>query len=574
MRRRFELALNWSRPALTVGDALILMALATLLYVGVRLAVRTPTEIAGPTVSLSPWALPWYALLSTGRMAAAYLLSLLFTLAYGYAAARNRTAEKILSPLLDVLQSVPILSFLPVVLLGLTAILPQGFAVELSSIILIVTSQAWNMAFSFYQSLITIPVEMREASSIFRLNSWLRFKTMELPFAAPALIWNSMMSWAGGWFFLMAAETFTVGNRDLRLPGLGSYLQAAANAGDLRSILLGIGVLVLIITLMDQFVWRSILAWADKFKVEMVGSDDAPESWFYDMLSRSWLLEKFNQRIRHPLTERVDASMVRAFGPTVTPVERAPEERTSRTVIVAGLVALAVLIYGGIRAATLLASVPGEQWVRIGEGALATLLRVTFSLVIAAAWTIPVGVAIGTNRKLAAVLQPIVQIVASVPATALFPVMLMVLINMAGGLNIAAIILMLMGTQWYVLFNVIAGASAIPQDLNYTTALLQVKGWERWRTLILPALFPYLITGMITAGGGAWNASIVAEYVRFGGTTHATMGIGALISEATASGNYALLLAATLTLILAVISINRLFWRRLYQVAEDKYRME
>jgi NitT/TauT family transport system permease protein len=574
MRRRFELALNWSRPALTTGDALILLALVTLLYVGVRLAVRTPAAIAGPTVSLSPWALPWYALLSMGRMAAAYLLSLLFTLAYGYAAARNRTAEKILSPLLDVLQSVPILSFLPVVLLGLTAVLPQGLAVELSSIILIVTSQAWNMAFSFYQSLVTIPVEMREASSIFRLNSWLRFKTMELPFAAPALIWNSMMSWAGGWFFLMAAETFSVGNRDMRLPGLGSYLQAAANASDLHSILLGVGVLVLIITLMDQFVWRSILAWADKFKVEMVGGDDAPESWFYDMLSRSWLLEKFNQRLWHPLTERVDASMVRTFGPTVAPVERTSGERTSRTVVVAGLVALAALIYGGLRAATLLAAVPGEQWARIGEGALATLLRVTLSLVIAAAWTIPVGVAIGTNRKLAAVLQPIVQIVASVPATALFPVMLMVLINMADGLNIAAIILMLMGTQWYVLFNVIAGASAIPQDLDYTTSLLQVKGWERWRTLILPALFPYLITGMITAGGGAWNASIVAEYVRFGGATHATIGIGALISEATASGNYALLLAATLTLILAVISVNRLFWRRLYRLAEDKYRME
>ena len=574
MRRRFELALNWSRPALTVGDGLILLALTTLLYIGARLALRTPAAITGPAISLSPTALPWYALMSVGRMTAAYLLSLLFTLTYGYSSARSRTAEKILSPMLDVLQSVPILSFLPVVLLSLTAVLPQGVAVELSSIILIVTSQAWNMAFSFFQSLLTLPVEMREASAIFRLNPWLRFKTMELPFATLGLIWNSMMSWAGGWFFLMAAETFTVGSRDFRLPGLGSYLQTAANSGDLRSVLLGIGTLVLIIVLMDQFVWRAILAWADKFKVEMVGSDEAPESWFYNALSRSWFLEQFGLRLWHPLTERVDAAMGDLFKTPVAPVERTADERPSMALILVGVVAVAVVIYGGLRAGAMLITLPIGQWGRIGEGLFATLLRVTLSLIIAAAWTIPVGVWIGTNRRLSAMLQPIVQIVASVPATALFPVILVMLINVAGGLNLAAVLLMLMGTQWYVLFNVIAGASAIPQDLGYTTDLLQVKGWERWRTLILPALFPYLITGMITAGGGAWNASIVAEYVNFGGKIHSTLGVGALIAEATATGNYTLLLGATLTLIIAVIMINRLFWRRLYQVAEDKYRME
>ena len=574
MRRRFELAFNLSRPALTWGDGLILLALATLLYIGARLALRTPSAIIGPSISLAPTALPWYALLSVGRMTAAYLLSLLFTLTYGYASARSRVAEKILSPILDVLQSVPILSFLPVVLLSLTAILPKGLAVELSSIVLIVTSQAWNMAFSFFQSLITIPVEMREASAIFRLNPWLRFKTMELPFAALGLIWNSMMSWAGGWFFLMAAETFTVGSRDFRLPGLGSYLQTAANAGDLRSILLGIGTLVLIIVLMDQFVWRTILAWADKFKVEMVGGDEAPGSWFYDALSRSWLLEQFNQRIWHPFAERVDAAMGSLLKTPVAPVEPTHDERPSVALIIAGVILLAGLIYGGVRAAAMLVTLPAEQWARIGLGAVATLSRVAISLAIAVAWTIPIGVLIGTNRKAAAVLQPIAQIVASVPATALFPVILLMLINVAGGLNLAAVLLMLMGTQWYVLFNVIAGASAIPQDLSYTTELLQVKGWARWRTLILPALFPYLITGMITASGGAWNASIVAEYVNFGGQTHSTVGIGALIAEATASGNYTLLLAATLTLILAVVTINRLFWRRLYAIAETKYRME
>jgi NitT/TauT family transport system permease protein len=406
-----------------------------------------------------------------------------------------------------------------------------------------------------------------------RLDPWLRFKTVELPFGAVGLIWNSMLSWAGGWFFLMAAETFTVGSRDFRLPGLGSYLQSAANAGDLSSILLGVGTLVLVIVLMDQFVWRSVLAWADKFKVEMVGGDDAPGSWFYDALSRSRLVEQFTMHIWHPLVERVDAALGRAFG-NVAPSVEVSDAPPSTAAIAVGLILAAGLIYGGVQAALLLATLPVTLWVRIGTGTVATLLRVTVSLMIAAAWTIPVGVLIGTNRKAAAVLQPIVQILASIPATALFPIILMVLIKATGGLNLAAVILMLMGTQWYILFNVIAGASAIPQDLTYTTQLLQVKGWNRWRTLILPALFPYLVTGLITAGGGAWNASIVAEYVNFGGEAISTIGVGALIADATANGNYALLLGATLTLILTVVAINRFFWRRLYVVAEDKYRMD
>ncbi len=573
MRRRFGLAFNLARPTFGVGDALILLALATLLYIGARLALHAPAEVSGPAISLSPTALPWYALLSVGRMVIAYLLSLSFTLVYGYTAAHNRTAEKVLMPVLDVLQSVPILSFLPVVLLSLSAILPEDFAVELASIVLIVTSQAWNMAFSFYQSLTTVPAEMHEASAIFRLNPWLRFKTMELPFATVGLIWNSMVSWAGGWFFLMAAETFSVGSRNFRLPGLGSYLQAAASAGDTHSILWGVGTLVLVIVLMDQLIWRPMLAWSDKFKVEMATSDEPPEAWFYDVLSRSWLLEQFGRYIWHPLNERVDATLGHV-SQNAALSGRSANGRLSAVTLILGAGMIAGLAYGGLQAALLLATLPGTQWARIGIGTMATLLRVSIALVIAVAWTVPVGVLIGTNRKLAAVLQPIVQIVASVPATALFPIILLALINVAGGLNLAAVLLMLMGTQWYVLFNVIAGASAIPQDLAYTTQLLQLKGWARWRTVILPALFPYLITGIITGSGGAWNASIVAEYVNFGGKALDTTGVGALIAEATASGNYALLLGATLTLIITVVTINRFLWRRLYVMAEEKYRME
>ncbi|HET7375341.1 MAG TPA: ABC transporter permease subunit [Anaerolineae bacterium] len=573
MRRRFELLLNFNRPAFGIGDGLIILIIAVLLYLGARLAINAPASVSGPTIDLSPRALPWYAFLSTGRMAIAYLLSLVFTLVYGYASARNRTAERIMMPLLDVLQSVPILSFLPVVLLSLTAILPQRFATELAAIILIVTSQAWNMTYSFYQSMKTIPTELREASSIFRLNGWLRFRTMELPFAALGLIWNSMMSWAGGWFFLMASEIFTVGSKDFRLPGLGSYLQTAANEGNVRAIFFGIGTLILVIVLLDQLVWRPVLTWANKFKVEMVESDTPPESWFYDLLSRSWIIKQLTRRVWHPLNEKIDRLMGRIM-PAELPAGPISPSRRSIIGPAIAIIALVGLIYGGIEAIGLLAQLPVADYGRIGVGLIATLLRVALSLVIAVAWTIPVGVLIGSNQKLAAFLQPVVQVVASIPATALFPVIVLALINLTGGLDVSAVILMLLGTQWYVLFNVIAGASAIPQDLSFTTALLQVKGWARWRTLILPALFPYLITGMITASGGAWNASIVAEHINFSGQSLSTTGVGALIAEATATGNYPLLLASTLALIITVVTINRTFWRRLYKVAEERYRME
>ena len=576
MRRRFGLTLNFARPAFTVGDALIILMLAVLLYLGARLALKAPATVTGPDISLAPSALPWYALLSTGRMAIAYLFSLLFTLIYGYTAARNRTAQKVMLPLLDVLQSVPILSFLPVVLLSFTAILPLRFATELAAVVLIVTSQAWNMTYSFYQSLTTIPTELGEAAAIFRLNPWLRFKTMELPFGALGLIWNSMVSWAGGWFFLMASEIFTVGSRDFRLPGLGSYLQTASNQGNVPAILMGLGTLILVIVLLDQLVWRPILVWADKFKVEMVESDTPPESWFYDLLKGSWLGQRFTRRFWHPLMEWIDAKLARLFKPRIVfeVAESPTKSPPSRAAILIGSVVLAGLVYAGMQAAGLLITLPLSDYGRILIGVLSTLLRVVIALVIAVVWTIPVGVLIGSNRRVANILQPIIQIVASIPATALFPVLVLALISVTGSLDVPAVLLMLLGTQWYLLFNVIAGTSAIPQDLNFTTSLLQVKGWARWRTLTLPALFPYLVTGMITASGGAWNASIVAEYINFGGQTFKTNGVGALIAEATASGNYALLLASTLALIITVVTINRTFWRRLYKIAEERFRME
>lgn len=573
--RRFRFTPTFSdNPPLTWGDGLLLLALAALLYLGVRLAVQIPASIIGPTISLRPQALPWYALLSVARMGVAYALSLLFSLIYGYAAARNRAARALLLPMLDILQSVPILSFLPVVLLGLSVILPQGLAAELAAIVLIFTSQAWNLTFSFYQSMTTMPTELREASAVFRLSPWLRFKTLELPFAALGLLWNSIMSWAGGWFFLMAAESFQVGTRDFRLPGLGSYLQTAASQGNIPAILWGLGALVTIIIALDQFVWRPLLAWSHKFKIEMTEGDDAPGAWFLDVWQRSRLVDALITRVWSPLGEWLDRrGQRRAVGRIVAPMADG-DGQPSPLIIGLGIAAGVALAFGAYRAALALATLPGAAWGQIGLGWLATALRVVASLLIALAWTIPVGVAIGVNQRWARVLQPIVQVVAAIPATALFPVLLLALLRAPGGLNLAAVALMLMGTQWYLLFNIIAGASAIPQDLKYTTDLLRLSRLDRWRRLILPALFPYIITGAITASGGAWNASIVAEYVKFGQQAYTTRGLGALISQATASGDNVLLLAATLSMVLTVVLINRFFWRWLYRLAEERYRME
>ena len=573
--RRYGLTLNLNLPAFSVGDAFIVLVLAVILYIGARLAFYAPAVVTGPTITLAPAALPWYALVSTGRMAIAYLFSLSFTIAYAYTAARNRRARLIMLPMLDILQSVPILSFLPVVLLSMTTILPERTGVEVAAIVLIVTSQVWNMTFSFYQSLTTIPTELREASAIFRLNPWLRFKTLELPFGANGLIWNSMVSWAGGWFFLMAAESFNVGQRDFRLPGLGSYLQQAASVGDTTAILLGLGTLIVVIVLLDQLVWRPLLVWADRFKVEMSAGDAPPTSWFYDILNHSWLMQQFARRVSHPSAERIDQRMVRFFDRRAATRSVEPaHKRPSIIAIGASVIVVALIGYAAVQAAGMLITLPLNEWGLVLQGVFATFLRVAAALIIGLAWTIPVGVLVGSNRRAANFLQPVIQIFASIPATALFPVIVLALVGITGSLNAPAIILMLLGTQWYILFNVIAGTSALPQDLKYTTALLQIKGWARWRTLILPALFPYLITGLVTAGGGAWNASIVAEYVTFGGQTYSVTGIGAVIAEATAAGNYALLLAATLALIISVVTINRTVWRRLYKIAEERYKME
>jgi NitT/TauT family transport system permease protein len=524
-------------------------------------------------ISRSLWALPGYAGYSLLRITIAYLLSLAFTLVYGYIAAYNARAEKFMIPLLDVLQSIPVLSFLPGVMLAMVALFPgRQLGVELGAILLIFTSQVWNMAFSFYASLKSIPKEMREAASIYRFSWWQRFMQMELPFSAIGLVWNSMMSVAGGWFALMVCEMFVLGPRDFRLPGLGSYLQTAASAGDTASILWGITTMIFVIVLLDQLVWRPVIAWAEKFKVEQVESVDSPRSWVLKFVQHSSGLAKLRQKTLHPIGERLLLYFARQRGSN----ESEESAGAWRDWVVRGLVVLSLagIGYGVVRVGIILS---GLQKAELHEAALglgATFLRVNLALLIGALWTIPAGVAIGSNPRLARIAQPLAQIAASVPATALLPVILLLLIQIGGGLGLASIIVLLLGTQWYVLFNVIAGTMAIPTDLKECCSIFSIRGIERWKKLILPGIFPYLVTGLVTASGGAWNASIVAEYFHFRGHIYTTTGLGATISQATDSGDFHLLLAATMMMAAAVVTINRLVWRKLYGLAETRFRLE
>ena len=520
-------------------------------------------------ISRSLGALPVYAGYSLLRIALAYLLSLLFALTYGYIAAYRPRAERFMIPLLDVLQSIPVLSFLPGVMLAMAALFPgRQLGVELGAVLLIFTGQVWNMAFSFYASLKSIPREMREAAAIYRFNWWQRFIQIELPFATIGLVWNSMMSVAGAWFFLMACEQFG----DFRLPGLGSYLQAAADNGDTRSILLGIITMVAVIVLIDQFVWRPVIAWAEKFKMEQVESSTVPTSWVLDFLQRSRGVALFRKRAIRPLREE----MVQFFSRKPEAPARSTGE--NRAVLwlwqILGIAVLGAIGYAVIQVVMILTGLQGSEFRQIGVGLGATFLRVNLTLLLGALWTIPVGVAIGFNPRLARIAQPLAQIAASVPATALFPVVLLVLIRLGGGLGVGSIVLLLLGTQWYILFNVIAGAIAIPTDLKEVAGVFGIRGWERWRKLILPGIFPFLVTGMITASGGAWNASIVAEYFHFKGQTYSTVGVGAMISAATDSKNFDLLLASTIALAAVVVTTNRLVWRRLYRLAETRFKLE
>jgi NitT/TauT family transport system permease protein len=560
-------------PSLLRELPVVLGGLA-LFYALLALTHRWMAPVTEQTaISLAPSALPKYAMFSVLRIAIAYFLSLAFAVVYGYIAAYHAKAERVMVPLLDTLQSIPVLSFLPGVMISMVALFPaRQLGIELGSILLIFTGQVWNMAFSFYSSLKSIPREMHEVAQVYRWSWWQKFVQMELPYAAIGLIWNSMMSVAGGWFFLIACEMFVLGNRDLRLPGLGSYLQTAANDGNTGAILWGLAVMVGVIVLIDQLIWRPVIAWAQKFKFEQVESAEDVHSPVLDLLRRSRILPLIAAAFFRPARERLDLFFARRQ--TRVYQDTRGRAGSSWFVRAVGATFLLGIAYAFLRMVVLVGSLSGPEIRGILAGAGATFLRVEFTLALAGLWTIPIGVMIGVNSRLSAIAQPIAQVAASVPATALFPVILLMLIRVGGGLGIGSIVLLLLGTQWYILFNVIAGATAIPTDLKEVCDVYRFPSWERWRTLLLPAIFPYLITGFVTASGGAWNASIIAEYFRFRGQTFSVTGLGAVISRATDAGNFPVLLGATMVMATMVVTVNRLLWRRLYRLASTRYSFE
>jgi NitT/TauT family transport system permease protein len=524
----------------------------------------------------SPAHLPLYAFYSVVRIFIAYALSLVFAIAYGYTAAYNKRLETLLIATLDILQSIPVLSFLPGVMLAMMSLFPsRQLGIEFGAILLIFTGEVWNMAFSFYTSLKSIPRELMEACSINRFSRWQRLFQLELPFGAIGLVWNSIVSVANGWFFLMVCEMFPVGSRNFRLPGLGSYLQTAAAHGDFMAVTWGLITMVLIIVITDQLLWRPLIAWSDKFKFETVESSNRVTSPVLDALRNSSVLGIINRYTFRPMAERFYQEMAeRRQRKKARPVVDKPRKGATALYLVAATVLLVVIGVAAFHALLLLKFMHRSDFLHLLAGAGLTLARVNGALLIGSLWTIPVGVAIGFNPKLSQVMQPIAQIAASFPATALFPLILVALARIGIGLGIGSVVLMLLAAQWYILFNVIAGAQAIPSELREVGRLFHFGSVQQWTTVILPGIFPFLITGLITASGGAWNASIVAEYFQLRGNTLSTLGLGAQISAASTDGNYPVLLAATMIMALIVVTINRLVWRPLYHLAETKYRLD
>ncbi|HUA99777.1 MAG TPA: ABC transporter permease subunit [Terracidiphilus sp.] len=521
-------------------------------------------------------ALPVYAFYSIVRMAIAYGLSLAFAIGYGYIAAYNRRLEHWMVALLDILQSIPVLSFLPPVVLAMVALIPgHQLGIELGVILLIFTGQVWNLAFSFYSSLKSIPREMVEASRVYRYSAWQRFWQLEMPYAAIGLVWNSIVSVANGWFALIACEMFTMGDRSFQLPGLGSYLETASESGNVRAMIAGFTVMILIVAATDQIIWRPLIAWSDKFKFEQVESADRVRSPILTLLRRSQFFSALPGRIWNQIDEPIYRRMARSREcRVIRPLDRGETGRASAALWLLAVAAAVAACWAVGQAALMLRTITWPELRLLLEGAAATFARVNAALLISAAWTIPVGVAIGLDPRVGRVVQPVAQILASIPATAFFPILLIGLVKIGGGLGIGSIALMLLGTQWYILFNVIAGAMSIPSDLREVSSIFHFTLWQRWTRLILPGIFPYLITGMVTASGGAWNASVFAEYAHLKGMTLQTIGLGAQIDAATDGGHFPILLLATILISLMVVTMNRLVWRRLYRLAETRYKLE
>ena len=566
----------WRRPALRWPDVLVVAALIALLYGLLRLgpALNAPflPKTAPSEVSTDPANLPYYAVRSLLRMFAALLISIIFTFVYATAAARLRRAEKVLIPVLDILQSVPVLGFLAVTVTAFINLFPGSeLGLEAAAVFAIFTSMAWNMTFAFYHSLVSQPRDLDEAARIMRLTRWERFWRLDVPSGMIPLVWNGMLSFGGAWFFLAASESIAVLNHHYALPGIGSYVATAIAHGNLSEVGLAILVMIVLVIGVNFIFWRPVIAWAERFRVEESEAAERPRSLVLDVLRHSQVPEQLGRPLR-PVGRLLDRA-TRPFGLAEHPLIVSKTRERTGDVFFAGVLAVLVAYgaweaLGYVRATTGL----GEFGYAFALGA-ATFARVIVLLAVATVVWVPIGVWIGMNPKVTRIAQPIVQVLASFPANFVFPLATVLFVAWHIPLNFGAILLMALGAQWYILFNVIAGASAIPSDLREAMTNLRVRGWLRWKNFILPAVFASYVTGGITAAGGAWNASIVSEIVSYGPHHLTATGLGAYIAEATATGNFPKILVGIAVMSVYVVLTNRLFWRRLYALAERRYSL-
>ena len=574
-----QLVVDQNRPRFTWADGIVLLVLFGLLWSAMHFGsgMLVAFDPAGvPDLDFSTSQIPYYAGRTLLRMWIAFAFSLFFAISLGYLAAKSLSARAVILPALDVLQSVPVLGFLSATVVGFMALFPGSLlGVECAAIFAIFTGQVWNMAFGFYHSMVTIPTDMQEAASTYGLSRWQRFRTVELPSSAHSLIWNSMMSFGGGWFFVAQSEAISVMNKDIKLPGLGSYMAMAIEKGDNHAALLAVIAMLVLILVSDQLVWRPLLAWADKFKMELTESGLSPTSWVYKLLRGTYVFTWLALRVWQPMQDALDQALWR-LKPRVG---RAPRPTAQWPLRLAGIALACWLGYEailGVLAA--ISSLHGALTVAsfghiVWLGFL-TLLRVLAMTVLATLIWTPIGVWIGFHPKVARFAQPLAQIGASFPVNMTFPLIVGLFVATNTSMNCGSIFLIAMGTQWYILFNVIAGAMAIPNDLKEVARIYGLRNWQLWRTLILPAIFPFWVTGACTAAGGAWNASIVAELATWGNTTLKADGLGAYIAEVTKSGNTPLIIASIGVMSLFVVLMNKLIWRRLYAYAERRFRLD
>jgi NitT/TauT family transport system permease protein len=549
---------------------LLILGLLVFLAEASRNLLEPLAELQRQPPSLDPRNLPEYAARTTLRMLIAMVLSLIFTFTYATFAAKSRSAERLLVPLLDILQSVPILGFISVTVVFFMSLAPgRVLGAEFASIFAIFTSQAWNMAFSFYQSLRTVPSELEEATRNFRLTAWMRFWRLDVPFAMPQLIWNMMMSMSGSWFFVVASEAISVGNTTVTLPGIGSYISLAIERRDLYAVCWAIGTMLVVILIYDQVLFRPLVTWADRFRFEQEPGVPAPKSWAFDVLRRS----RFVDRLTQPFAALWRLSL-RPHTSDKAP-SRAPAKRAGR--VLALLFGMAVFVSAALAlwhvaqfAAQGISLRDLGVTVLLG---LATLTRVAVLIAIASIIWVPIGVWVGTRPRVALLVQPVAQFLAAFPANLLFPIVVSGIVAWRLNPNVWLSPLMILGTQWYILFNVIAGAAAIPAELRAAADNLRVRGWLWWRRVALPAVLPYYVTGAITASGGSWNASIVAEVASWGDEHLQAKGLGAYIAEQTDAGDFHRIVLGIAVMSLFVVVINRVFWRPLYRYAERKFRL-